>query len=404
MADASLDIIIRILTEQVGAQKAQDIIRDAGVETRKFSDSTKEAASSAEKLNVHSGEFRKIVGLLNREVPGAGLALKALFSPEALGIGLLVLGIEQLVEGFHAMRESAEAARKAQAELWNQQIAAVKEYEAAVSASHETIQKKFEEERAVLEATLKLRKTLLGEAFPNAEGDAQRLALLGGQRQTLEQSGNALSDQLLTLGGIDQTKIASARAFISGKNAGQMKTAAEEAQKVFDDPYFQSLAGGTLGLGRAATSQELVGGILSGRLAGPRDKAQAVSDYDQFQQSAALVEKYDETKRALDENTNALKTLNQQISTLSATSSANRQNEAIQFAMRATGTRDVASLIPALYSGTGMGNAQQQAIIFNLTHVTQRSDQVLAQVTSFIERMWDRLTRLEAAAANRRNQ
>ncbi len=140
MADQSLDILIRILTEQVGADKAADILKqiktgteDAAQATKKHAEATAEATESTKKHTEHTGELNKMFHAMNRIVPGLGASLHSMFSSgplaaaAAAGVGLLeIFGQineitkeikKQSAESFAVLSESVDKAREKVVEL-----------------------------------------------------------------------------------------------------------------------------------------------------------------------------------------------------------------------------------------------------------------------------------------------
>lgn len=103
---------IKVYTESAGsgAQQAAQDLKDVGK-------AGEQAGEGMKLFETHGREFHKLLGLLDQILPGTGLLLKAAFNPATLGIGALVLLIEQVrgaIERYNQkLEEAGEAAAKA---------------------------------------------------------------------------------------------------------------------------------------------------------------------------------------------------------------------------------------------------------------------------------------------------
>jgi FlaG/FlaF family flagellin (archaellin) len=115
----SMSVLIRILTEQVGEQKASDILAqtksaqaDLGQENEKLSQSTI-------KLSEHSREQYRLFGELNRIVPGLGEALRGLselgINPVIATLGLVAVGFMEAKKAIGEWNAEMDAAGEAAA-------------------------------------------------------------------------------------------------------------------------------------------------------------------------------------------------------------------------------------------------------------------------------------------------
>lgn len=94
MPDNNLDILIRILTQEVGPEKTADVLKKITAETGKSTEATKEASKATKLFGEHNKELKKVVQELSREFPIAGAALRAFTSPIGaaltISVGLFV--------------------------------------------------------------------------------------------------------------------------------------------------------------------------------------------------------------------------------------------------------------------------------------------------------------------------
>jgi hypothetical protein len=92
MADKSLDVLIRILTERVGSEKAEQIIKDVNAATRDGSRIEDEAAKKTAFLGERKAELKRQIRELGVEFPLAGQAARLFLNPLAAGISLAIGG------------------------------------------------------------------------------------------------------------------------------------------------------------------------------------------------------------------------------------------------------------------------------------------------------------------------
>jgi hypothetical protein len=108
--DREYRIRISTVTEASAAGQTADDLKKVGK-------AGEEAGEGVKFFEFHGREMHKLVGELDRIIPGVGLALKVAFNPAALGIGATVLIIEQakraLEEYNKKLDEIGEAAAKA---------------------------------------------------------------------------------------------------------------------------------------------------------------------------------------------------------------------------------------------------------------------------------------------------
>lgn len=100
--------------------------REASREMGKVGEATKTAREHAELFNFHGRETHKLLGMIERQSGLAATALKVFLEPEAVGVGLLIVALETVVE---LVKRSAEETKKA-AEQWRESYV---EYTAAAS-------------------------------------------------------------------------------------------------------------------------------------------------------------------------------------------------------------------------------------------------------------------------------
>lgn len=124
MADNNFDILIRILTQQVGSEKASDILKKVSEQTKSantasvdFSKTQTELEKNVAKtsiatddLNVKKKDLLKLAHLLPAPIREIGTALKFAFSsPLVAAIAGLLFLINRLVDTLRQAKEKAEA-------------------------------------------------------------------------------------------------------------------------------------------------------------------------------------------------------------------------------------------------------------------------------------------------------
>lgn len=126
--DKKLEISIDILTQEVGSQKAEEIIqrtkeaaqdasaatveaaKQGAAATDEFSQSAEKATENVTGLQGSSRELHVACHELNKIVPGLGSALKAAFHPEHVGIIGLVVAFEALKSVLESIKAADDIA------------------------------------------------------------------------------------------------------------------------------------------------------------------------------------------------------------------------------------------------------------------------------------------------------
>jgi len=137
MADSSdntLEILINLRTQgEAGVKAAKELLAETagaatagGDATKDLGKKTEEATESFRLFNTQNREFKLLLGEANQIAPGLGVALRGLFNPEVLGIGLAILAVKTFVdwlkEGKKSADEMADAISKIDASVWQAQI------------------------------------------------------------------------------------------------------------------------------------------------------------------------------------------------------------------------------------------------------------------------------------------
>lgn len=92
-----LQILIRILSEKVGAEEAKAILNEVKVETEK----TGQTATESAKEQKHAqSELKKEIKEVAREIPGVGLAWKVATNPISATVTVFTLAVAGLKKGF----------------------------------------------------------------------------------------------------------------------------------------------------------------------------------------------------------------------------------------------------------------------------------------------------------------
>jgi len=106
MPDRSLDVLVRILTQEVGEGKADEIMK-------KYNEEVKNSAEGAKLFSGEAREMHRITGELNKVLPGCGQALREAFNPTALGgVGILVgliVKVKEAVDNYNKSLDDAAA-------------------------------------------------------------------------------------------------------------------------------------------------------------------------------------------------------------------------------------------------------------------------------------------------------
>ncbi len=402
--DARLKVLIELGMTGDGAKQAlaaldqlKDSTKKGGEETRKASDHTKEH-------NKHLGEMRKLARELDQLVPRLGLALKMAFSPQNLGIAIAIEAVRGLREGISSMFEEAkrhaEEAGKAMASVWAaqrdaaQELAeASKEFGKVMAEATDGINAKLEHQHALLTATNELLKQMPG--YKPSQSDAMSMSVMERernerQRQLDEQKGKTAA---LT---VKESGLEPGAGRAAGENQVKdeksLREAFDKAQKILNDPYFQGLAGGTLGLGRLASPEEMLSGMRAGKLVG-NDVVKSVDEFSQFEKNREAIKHFEDLKKELAssrqkqvELTKQIEQLNAQMADAKTVNRARILSEAEgAFGTNAAGqprVSNVGQLVHMLYPQ--MGARQQSELVFNLTHVTNQTDKVLDAIATFV--------------------
>jgi len=140
-SEKSLDVLVRIMTQELGDRKAEEILKKAGEatgdlakemgvvtasaeEAEKILNKTGEAAKQTgrdatkggegvHEFNVHGRELNHLAGMLNRILPGTGEALKAIGHSGDEG-AMMMIGLASVVEIVSkSLEQMSENARKA---------------------------------------------------------------------------------------------------------------------------------------------------------------------------------------------------------------------------------------------------------------------------------------------------
>lgn len=99
MSDKSLDVLVRILTEQVGSEKAADVIKQ-------YKEQTEEASHATEQHNKHLEGGRALFAQINKIAPGVGESMRAMFEGPLGPLIILSVGVNELLE--HLKKYSEE--------------------------------------------------------------------------------------------------------------------------------------------------------------------------------------------------------------------------------------------------------------------------------------------------------
>lgn len=363
-SDASLDVLIRILTEEVGQERADKVME-------KYTEQAKEGGKEQEKLNLHGKEMHRVMHQLNALIPGLGSAIKLAFNfSPMLAVALAVGAVVSAVEHYRKKLEDAAKAQAAlEAAVWEAQRAgaeaaaaeAAKFAEAIKSAvsDQDKLKQKYDQQLAVLKALIAEHQQMIDilekEALAAAKGDAAQEAAIKKRFDDLRAM-NDVTEETMQL----ELKQAELREQMANK--AKAAAAAEKAQKDYaafkNNPLAQSDAAaaatwnkenpldtlefearkkGTLGEHRrnieAMTktfgegSPEVEG---SKALAG--DAAQAWSKIEKFKANQALLDSQkrieEELAKAAEQATGKLVDLTKKISDLqAATSTAGKELE-----------------------------------------------------------------------------
>jgi len=115
-SDKVLAILIQLgVVGQQDVKTATDLLQEnvtatvaGGKATEELGAKTEDATQSFKLFNTHSEEFNQLVSELNRVTPGLGLALKAAFDPENIGIAAIISATGTLVGQIMKLREAAQ--------------------------------------------------------------------------------------------------------------------------------------------------------------------------------------------------------------------------------------------------------------------------------------------------------
>lgn len=289
MADdtSSLDILIRTLADTNGIDELQKSLdraktstQDLGEQTEKggeeaansldraktsaqdLGEQTEKAGEGVGSFNVQGREMRRLIMEMDRVVPGLGLALRAAFRPETLGIAAVILLVQLLVKHFQAAQKAAEESAKAAADGWaaHNEAArdAAEESRKAADVFEQSMKRgvdatksltaEFAGQKKILDALIESRDKLLGggkggtedqAAKLRLEDEAAKLRLQQGQAMGLQVSGHGLDQAAQAAQAAYQAALKSPQAIgqkaaLGGQDEAKLKETADKAGTVTD--------------------------------------------------------------------------------------------------------------------------------------------------------------------------
>jgi hypothetical protein len=179
-SDKTLQVLIEVLTRQVGPDKAAEILKateqatiSTTTATTELGEATEKTAGHTKLLNHEGLEMRRLFSELDRILPGLGEATRAIFHPSMLsGMMAAVAGV---VAGFEIWQHRVEALQKsfgslelpdisgdylarvnAGAEAWEKYNTAVAQSKAAYDSADEVGKRRLQQIKDELEQTQKL--------------------------------------------------------------------------------------------------------------------------------------------------------------------------------------------------------------------------------------------------------
>ncbi len=120
MADnVSLDVLIRILTDSVGGDKAQQVLAAVRAETSRGTEANKEHAHSWIHLESNARQYHRILHQITETSPLLGLALRAALTPIGALLAGVVIGLKLLTKASEESQKAAEAHGKVAVEQFS---------------------------------------------------------------------------------------------------------------------------------------------------------------------------------------------------------------------------------------------------------------------------------------------
>jgi len=215
-SDKVLAILIQLgVVGQQDVKTATDLLQEnvaatiAGSKaTEDLGAKTEDAAQSVKLFNVHSSEFNQLVNGLDRVAPGLGLALKAAFNPENIGLAAAVTAVslfnDWLKEGERSAQEMADKLAQLNTDVWVAQVKAIGEVKKAIDDSNAALSKGFDKEavkdyyglqKALLddrvEQEKKLWDVLEKTELAQAHGDKTQEEIIRNRYERLRQQSDA---------------------------------------------------------------------------------------------------------------------------------------------------------------------------------------------------------------------
>lgn len=120
--DANVEILLNFIAQTQGAEAAHQAMLQ-------LKESTSEVGRETEHTGEHAREMHHVFRELNQLAPGLGHVMKGIFHPEALGIILLLVALEQLVEHLKKAKEEAKEAAKVTQESFIKAAEAATEFD-----------------------------------------------------------------------------------------------------------------------------------------------------------------------------------------------------------------------------------------------------------------------------------
>lgn len=189
MADKSLDILIRILTQEVGAERADKILqkikaeaRSAGVESQT---QEKETAKRVTETNLRLDQKHKLIQQLQRAFPAAGMAARFFVNPLTAGLSVaigLFVAVKRHLDDWNRAMDAMEARNRnadfapgieAAAAALRQGAVSAREYEISLRAIGEQARSAAHETDGQVK---KLHELMAAQAEINNEQEALALA------------------------------------------------------------------------------------------------------------------------------------------------------------------------------------------------------------------------------------
>lgn len=192
MPDNTLELLIKLgYIGHEQAERAREDLAALGKQTTEAAASNKELGQSTEKsaeelsaFNAHGREFHTLIHEADRIVPGLGVALRAAFHPQNIGIAALVVAVEFIVHKLHESAEAAQKAREAMAATFGEQaLADLKRHQEALDASSKSLEDYAEKATAAKDAIDALKEAEQTRDAVAKERAAQERDLLKAQEE-----------------------------------------------------------------------------------------------------------------------------------------------------------------------------------------------------------------------------